>query len=164
MMSVGANGYVSYTHAGCGAEHGESEKRSSWEDAIDRRVVQCRRTRSSLSHSVSKREELGGRLRDVSLMIVWSWRMASAMWTCTIGRARNFPLRGMILCLSWWPKDGLKSELPHRVVTGRSVFEICSTRIMKITRWARRALVMMLDWYRLRLEYVRQCDSQCMPE
>ena len=37
MMSVGANGYVSYTHAGCGAEHGESEKRSSWEDAIDRR-------------------------------------------------------------------------------------------------------------------------------
>ena len=36
-MSVGANGYVSYTHAGCGAEHGESEKRSSWGDAIDRR-------------------------------------------------------------------------------------------------------------------------------
>ena len=29
------------------------------------------------------------------------------------------------------------------------------------TRWARtcRALVMILDWYRLRLEYVRQCDS-----
>ena len=97
MMSVGANGYVSYTHAGCGAEHGESEKRSSWEDAIDRR----RAMSTSLSHLVSKREELGGRLRDVSLMIVWSWRMASAMWTCTTGRARNFPLRGMILCLSW---------------------------------------------------------------
>ena len=40
-----------------------------------------------------------GAARDVSLMIVWSWRMASAMWTT--GRARNFPLRGMILCLSW---------------------------------------------------------------
>ena len=37
MMSVGANGYVSYTHAGWGAEQGESEKLSSWDGAIDRR-------------------------------------------------------------------------------------------------------------------------------
>ena len=33
MMSVGANGYVSYTHAGWGAEQGESEKLSSWKGA-----------------------------------------------------------------------------------------------------------------------------------
>ena len=80
------------------------------------------------------------------------------------GRARNSPPRGMTLYLSWWPKGGLKSELPHRVVTGRSAFGICSTQIMKITRWARRALVMILDRYALRLEHVRQCDLECLPE
>ena len=39
MMSDGANGYISYEHTGWGAERGEREKRSSWEDkgAIDRR-------------------------------------------------------------------------------------------------------------------------------
>ena len=35
---------------------------------------------------------------------------------------------------------------------------------MKITRWARKALVMILDWYGLRLdlEYVRQDVSPAM--
>ena len=39
MMSAGANGYISYEHTGWGAEQGEREKRSSWEDkgAIERR-------------------------------------------------------------------------------------------------------------------------------
>ena len=36
-MSVGANGYVSYTHAGLGAEQGEIAKRASWDNAVDRR-------------------------------------------------------------------------------------------------------------------------------
>ena len=36
-IGAGATGYVSYTHAGWGAEQGESQKRASWKEAIKRR-------------------------------------------------------------------------------------------------------------------------------
>ena len=36
-MSEGPTGYAAYSHTGWGAEHGESDKRSSWDKAIERR-------------------------------------------------------------------------------------------------------------------------------
>ena len=36
-MSEGPTGYTAYSHTGWGAEHGESEKRASWDAAIERR-------------------------------------------------------------------------------------------------------------------------------
>ena len=139
----------SYTHAGCGAEHGESEKRSSWEDAIDRRREVSTKAVEFVPFSIeaggawgpaarrffNECLELADGERNVDLYH-WSSAKFSSTWYDTLS----------VLVVA---KDGLKSELPHRVVTGRSAFGICSTQIMKITRWARRALVMILDRYRL---------------
>ena len=124
-MSEGPTGYAAYSHTGWGAEHGESDKRSSWDKAIERREELSAGGVEFVPFSI----EAGG---------VWGPAARKFFRECVAlaDDDRDIDLyhwsstrfsRAWILSLCWWLEVAPKSVLQPQLPTGRSGFETCST-------------------------------------